>query len=127
MLISCNSPTTKPIPFFIPFAFDKQKWQEDSLACNGYRKSIISSIIRHEKFFSYQTHIDTFLHYFDGYHKVRDFNEVQYYYYWVEYGYHCKIDPNNYRQYQLAMESDVFFAVIVRQKDHKITNFVLGE
>ncbi|HNL07687.1 MAG TPA: hypothetical protein PKH93_08945 [Chitinophagales bacterium] len=24
---SCNSPTTKPTSFSIPFAFDKQKWQ----------------------------------------------------------------------------------------------------
>ena len=126
MLISCNSPTTKPIPFFIPFAFDKQKWQEDSLACNGYRKSIIDSILLHKPHFLYKVNVDTFLFYLGGYHKTQEYNDEKHYYYWFESGFHCNTDLKNPTYYRLAFENEPFFVVIARRKDNIITTIALG-
>jgi len=58
---TCSSPTPKYPPFSIPFPFDQKKWQEDTLACNGYRQSIIDSVMAHKDYFLYKTNIDTFL------------------------------------------------------------------
>lgn len=126
LIVTCNQPKNDP-PFVLPFAFDRQKWQEDTLACNGYRENIIYNITKHEEYFLYKVSMDTFLHYFGDYYDTSLYNETKYYYYWVENGYHCRINLNDAHKYRLAVENEPFFAVIVRRKDNKISNFILGE
>lgn len=124
---NCKYSADKTPSFFIPFPFDKQKWEEDSLACNGYRTSIIDSILSNKTDFLYKVNIDTFLYYFGGYRNAGQYGDTQCYSYWADHGYQCNADMSKKGEYDKAVQGTTFFAVVAEHKRQIVVNFILGE
>jgi hypothetical protein len=109
---------------FFPFSFNKSKWKEDSLACNGYRQSIIDSIVINKYFFVHKKNCDSVLFYLDGYRYIEESTSKIHYYYWRRAGYHCHVDLTKRGEYEKAISSEPFFAIIADKRNRTISDII---